>query len=393
VKRRFYSVLLCIALLACTVLPQYPALAASNLYFMAVNEKIYPSELNDDTIPIIQNSLIYVPYRLFDSTSTGVDLGSYCIYNQSQNILVIYTRDLLLNFNLNTGSVTDRQGAAYSFHAITRNSGIYVPVTSVAAFFGFQCATSYTEYGSVVRVTNSQAVLSDDQFASSASGIFQIYLNDYVRRKQAASDSQNSGTSTGTDTSPSSPVTPPPSEDTDSDTAKETIPVYLAFLLEDDTGLDDLLTMLSRRGLSAVFFVRPEDLSLYDDQIRAIIGTGNQIGFLVTGTADTDADTLLSTLESGNTLLRGISMLQTHFLLADGISNAAGTALEDAGWLCWKNSITVNSTLRLSSISASASQIRLTFSISSDAAIVTARALNHLSSDTYTVRPVRETAF
>lgn len=61
------SMALCLGLL----LPQ-PALAA-DLYFTSINDNLLP--LTSDTMPVWSGGVLYVPYSVFDSGVTGINLG------------------------------------------------------------------------------------------------------------------------------------------------------------------------------------------------------------------------------------------------------------------------------------------------------------------------------
>ena len=94
--------------------------------------------------------------------------------------------------------------------------------------------------------------------------------------------------------------------------------------------LEEMLDSLDAHGIRALFFFPPDAMAGHDDTIRRMIGSGHQVGFLVSG-APADA---LAQLDRGNGLLEHIARQRTCTVLADG-DDALRGALEEAGWLCW----------------------------------------------------------
>ena len=94
--RRLAILLVCFSLL----IP--PPAAAAEVCFTAVNDNVLP--LTADTMPIWYKSLIYVPYTVFDSGSTGVDLGLNSTYDPSSAMVNIYNLRQILAFDLNAGT-------------------------------------------------------------------------------------------------------------------------------------------------------------------------------------------------------------------------------------------------------------------------------------------------
>lgn len=92
-------------LLVCLGLLIPPPAAAAEVCFTAVNDNVLP--LTADTMPIWYKSLIYVPYTVFDSGSTGVDLGLSSTYDPSTATVSVYNLRQILAFDLNAGTCRD----------------------------------------------------------------------------------------------------------------------------------------------------------------------------------------------------------------------------------------------------------------------------------------------
>ncbi len=70
--------LLCALLAVLTLLPQRAG-AAESVYFTAINDNLLA--LNASTMPAWVEGVLYVPYTVFDSASTGSNLRINCNYN------------------------------------------------------------------------------------------------------------------------------------------------------------------------------------------------------------------------------------------------------------------------------------------------------------------------
>ena len=121
--RRLAILLVCFSLL----IP--PPAAAAEVCFTAVNDNVLP--LTADTMPIWYKSLIYVPYTVFDSGSTGVDLGLNSTYDPSSAMVNIYNLRQILAFDLNAGTCRDPStDTYYNVRAVMRNGRPYVPLNT-----------------------------------------------------------------------------------------------------------------------------------------------------------------------------------------------------------------------------------------------------------------------
>ena len=282
------------------------AAAADKVYFMAVNETVL--DLSDDTMPRVVSGVLYVPYTLFDPNTAGAGLGVFSSYNRTTGKVVIYSRSTSLTFDLNTDTST-AQGVVYREKAIIRNSMVFVPVDAVCQYFGLEWSLLTVEYGYVVRVKSSAAVLDDRGFTEAAYFAVRSRYSSYIQSKTPVE-------------SPSAPpeetVPSQPAEGSDGG-EMEGARVYLAFRMEDGGGLDELLGRMERYGVYGVFFCRPEQMKNRDDDIRTLTAAGHRIGLLL------DADTLDGQREQaalGQELLAHIARTETAVCLSENLSDA-----------------------------------------------------------------------
>ena len=186
-------------LLVCLGLLIPPPAAAAEVCFTAVNDNVLP--LTADTMPIWYKSLIYVPYTVFDSGSTGVDLGLSSTYDPSTATVSVYNLRQILAFDLNAGTCRDlATDTYYDVRAVMRNGRPYVPLNTVCTFFGLSRSYNSIRQGYLLRIKNEAVVLSDSKFIEAAENLLNMRLREYNRSLNPGSD---------TPSTPST-VTPPP---------------------------------------------------------------------------------------------------------------------------------------------------------------------------------------
>ena len=324
--RRRATVMLCaMALLAACVLGLFGGAAAARqpqVYFMAVNETIL--DLNDDTMPMMANRRVYVPYTMFDPNTTGIDLGVYTSYGK--NNLMIYSRASgALIFDLANDTVTSSMGDDFSSssegmtpRAIIRNSTVFVPVDLVCDYFELDLSLPVVpEYGFMVRVRSSTSVLDNGNFIPAAESALRARYNNYLKSQQQSEEPNQSP-------SPDTPeeTDPLPSQSQEPSGAE----VYLGFRCTDGSGSAEIRETLADYRAFGLFFFRPEELARRDDDIRALAAAGHRIGLILDGQAAEQA-------EQGNRLLSGILHTGSSTALLDGAA-----ALPE-GWVAWTTTV------------------------------------------------------
>ncbi len=305
--------LLC-ALALCLVMATSAWGSSGTIYFTAVNDRLL--SLTSDTMPMWSGGALYVPYTVFDAGSTSVSLGVSCSYSSTGNTLTVYNLRKMLVYDMNAGSARDQHsGQTYSARAITRNGRIYVPVAFTCDFFDLGWSNTYTEYGNLIRITSSAAVLSNADFIDAGSVWMASRLKEYLQNQYPGP----------ADTPPEPSASAPEETEPDGENSQ----VYLAFRCDTGQAAQEILDTLDGTGSRALFFLPADALADNGDLIRRIVGTGHSLGLA------TDADTAeaaLSELESGNRMLARMARTQTRMALAgDGITGD----LAQAGWLCW----------------------------------------------------------
>lgn len=118
--RRWICFLLCLVLTVCLCAP---ALADSELFFVAVNDTI---PLTLSVFPTYSGGTLYVPYQVFDSQPCGVTPS----YNQAKQTYVLLSRTRQMIFDLAAGTVSDESGSVSTANVLYRG-GILYPAAHV----------------------------------------------------------------------------------------------------------------------------------------------------------------------------------------------------------------------------------------------------------------------
>ncbi|MEG2097706.1 MAG: hypothetical protein RRY65_06025, partial [Pseudoflavonifractor sp.] len=167
--------------------------AETEVIFLALNEQFMP--LSTYAMPISANNSIYVPYSIFDSNVSGVDLIVKVAADSKQ--VMLYTRQKYLQFDLASGTCTDKDGGTGYPRALIRGGIIYLPASTVGSYFkadGLTYSYHATDYGPLIRFTTPSVILDNAQFLDVAPSAMADYLREYRRSQNPVP----------------SPVAPPP---------------------------------------------------------------------------------------------------------------------------------------------------------------------------------------
>ena len=321
-----WSALFCALVLALgSALSAMSASSAETVYFTAVNDTLL--SLTAGAMPILSDGVYYVPYTALDASSTGSGLGVYTSRNTAKNLVLVYSRKRTVTFDLSGGPTVDSEGLSFTARAITRNSMVYLPLAWTCFYFGITYNLLDTDYGTLIRIKSDSVVLSDSQFLDAAKTA--------IRRRYLTYESSLSGGSSSSPavspSSPSSSASPSPSPST---VPEET--TLLSLAVRCDSGDPaSMLSALESAAVPAVFFFPKDTLAANDDLIRRLLGSGYQVGLLITSSTREEA---LSEYEEGCSLLAEIARFRPRMVLAAD-SNVTG-ALTDAGCAIWHADVT-----------------------------------------------------
>ena len=317
-KKRILACLLAAVLAVGALAVGGSAAGGVEIYIVAENDQFVDLPL--EAMPTWIDGTLYVPYHVFDWSYAGVNLG--VSYGQEQSgsryVFTLYSLSGTLVFDVNAGTCAEApSGADMDMRAVVRGSRVFVPLAGVCRYFGLQYSYTPTNYGTLIRITNGQEVMSTARFVDAATNSMRVRYNDYMQQLSAASATPRpTPTQGGTDS-------PEPSE-----TGSRRLTAALAFQCEGD-GAQALLDALEGANVRALFLFDPDALAANEAAVRRAIGSGHTVGLSVSGASER---ALLEQAEAGRAWLEERLFFRPHILWAQG---AETTALEEAGWTCW----------------------------------------------------------
>lgn len=365
-KKRFLAILCALSLLLGVFLPAHAAQSGGTVYLLALNEKI--CDLPGGLLPISSGGTVYVPYTAFDKSITGVNMGVYYGLDQSQGtVLTLYALPGSLSFYVRDGVCLDGNGNEMDFHAISRGGSIYVPAAAVCRQFGLNySALPTTDRGTLIRISNADATLSDSILLNIMALSMSSRYNDIMGKNPSAQPS----------------ATPRPTPSQAPEQSHEEDLLYLA--LDASQAEASLLNALSASQAGALLFFTPDSLTSQASLVRKAICAGHSIGLRISADSSQEA---LEQLARGNDLLCHIARVRTHIVLADA---ALLPSLTEQGWRCWRPNVSgTTATAILRSMDGLRGETRVT--LPADAAAIS-RILSQAHRDRYELRTPVETS-
>ena len=297
--------------------------AGDTVYFTAVNNTLL--ELSDATMPVIHNSIIYIPAGVFNTRA----LETYAYYSRENQTVLISDGESFLYFDMSAGSCYDNKENTYRSAAIYVNDTAYVPAFFVAGFFGLGYSYIRQDERHIVRLTRG-SVLSDADFFSAASSLMETRMNQYLAAFEppaptpAVTPAVPPSPTPSPQVVPTPAVTPEPGVTPPPETNRSGVRVHLCFLgLNEESAA--LLTQLD--GTPACFFATAGELYIDGDLVRGILGSRSSVGLLSRGDPAGEYGEFAQAL-------RDTAMSVTFLCAGVGMSELAVNAAADAG-LCF----------------------------------------------------------
>lgn len=394
-KRRVLALLLCAALLA---VPLGSASAETRLTFLSVNDLIPPELINT---AVSWGGRIYVPWQVFANYGLGI---GYNYYGAAQTAY-LYSYDLQLFFELNTGRCFDGEDNSYSIPAIYSGGAVYLPLRMVCSFFGLRLSTiGGSEYGDILRVS-SEAVLSDEELLRAAQNFMRRYYLLYNAPEPSPSPSPTPTAApppvTPVPPSPSAtpspaPVPTPAPSPTPSPAVPPPSPTPLShagdLLTLSFTGLPDaaMLDALAAAGVRSCFFLTAAELGRDPELLRRMAGEGHSFGVRAAGDPAADwaaaapllfetTRTLTLLLDAGTNIAEATAFAEAEGLVLCPADRATAADTAGAEWLA------------VSWLEAPGHALRLRLDCASLDGPALARVLQRVRELNYTVLRPRET--
>lgn len=322
-KRAFQIILaaaLCAALLAGLI--STAGAAPANVYQMAVNDT--PVEMTAGNMPMMVGGVLYVPYTMLSSRTTGINLGVTAQYNSPRWTLTVSDGQRTVTFDLQNNTSYDTFDTPLSIRAVARNAMVFLPIMWLCDYFGsIRCSLTYTRYGTLVRVTNSAVILSDAEYVDAAASLM---ANNYDRYLESIQPPPTPVSTPRPSAAPSPTVTPRPSE-----LPGQGAEVVLAYRWGDQA--EEAARLLENANQRALFLFAPEELAAQDGLVRRLAARGHTIGLFLAGESGEEC---LAQAEEGSALLAAIARCPVFLVEAPALSGDGRAALEEAGYVLWE---------------------------------------------------------
>lgn len=327
--KRLITLVLLLALMLCLI----PGADAASIYFFAVNDTI-PVKLADSTMPISFGGVLYVPHSIF---SEAKSLNITPIYSSTEPALILLSSsDKQLKFYTNLGTMVDADNVSNEVKVIIQNNNVYVPLSTVASYFGYSCSYLTSSGGwPVVRLTNGGQIYDDAFFIEQAENLITTRANQYFDAPVSTAPVLTPSTAVHTSTpEPSATSSPEPEDEPEPEPVLQTL--YLAFSGKQDS-LYDIADLLDDKGLPAVFFLNSDQLSSSGDLLRRLTGTGYGFGLL-----ESADDLLIDRLKESNEIVSTLTKTKTRLVLAQDANYLTVRTLKTEGYIVCAGAYEIN---------------------------------------------------
>ncbi len=305
--------------------------SAASIYLMAVNDR--PMEMTAENMPMWAGGALYVPYTMLSSRVTTINLGVSAQYNSTRRTVLVSSGQQGVVFDLQANSAYDIQNNPLDVHAVVRNSMVFLPIGWICGYFGnINYSLTPTPYGTLVRVTNSAVVLTDQEYVGAASSQLADNYNRYLASIQppatpAPTPRPTAAPSVPTPVpTPAATPTPAPSEPLPGENAE----VSLAYRWGNHGA--EVAESLENANLRALFLFSPDELPDNDDAVRRLIAVGHTVGLTLSGET---AEDCLTQAEEGSALLAAIARYPLMVVEAPALDESGQDALRQAGYILW----------------------------------------------------------
>lgn len=341
-KKGLPALVLCAALALGVAIPAFGS--SGTVYLMAVNERVL--DVTAENMPTIMGGVLYVPYTMLSIQHTGINLGVSTQYSATRRTVLVSDGQYGIVFDIQANTAQDLQGNPVPARAMVRNSMTFLPIDYLCAYFGsISCSRVYSEYGTVIRVTNGAAVLRDPNFVDAADSLLADSLRGYLAsiatpeptppptvKPTAAPTAAPTVPPTATPTAkPSVPPTTPPAPPSAKPSAPPIEAEVLLALRWGEQG-EQLARLLEGRGERALFLFTVQELRGQDNGLRRLIAAGHTVGLALTGE---DFETCEAQLEEGRRLLGLIARYHVLVVSADALNSSGREDLREKGCAVW----------------------------------------------------------
>lgn len=356
-KRRTLAIILIICLLVCAI---PGASAASDVIFTAANDTLVPSLAYQ---PYVLNGTVYVPCWVFSNY-----FPIYYNYFSDSSTALVYNDSKQLYFELSSGNTYDSSNNFYSASAVFRSGQVYLPAVFICSQFGLTYSyITGSDYGDLVRVKDSTAVLDDSVFLSAAENQMETQYKTYK----------------GPSTSAPKPSVPP-TRPGNGLTNHGSTSVYLSF---QGMPSEATLSALKRRNITTCFFLTADEVVENTDMVRNIVNSGHRVGVFCGAEG-------LEDFEQTSALIFEVSREKTILVSSSAENRAACLDMADENSLVYwgydTDGALLNPDFLASTLESAQSEVSVRIKSGAYTDAVLPSFLYYLVQNSFTIREVRE---
>lgn len=309
--KKVLTAVVCAALLLGLLVPA----SAANVNLMAVNDRVL--DLTAENMPRTVGGVLYVPYTMLSNQVNGINLGVSALYSTTRRTVLVTDSQKGIIFDIQSNTAADLNGYPVAARAMVRNAMVFLPIDWICQYFGtISCTRTRTPYGTLIRVTNSAAILSDQDFADAAGP----QLADNLRRYLESGGAGENGS-------------PLPSGGVEASDPPSGAELFLA--LRAGASAQDCAQVLEGREQRALFLFTGEELAREGDLVRRVVGAGHTVGLVL---MEDDPTGCLAEAEWGRGLLAAAARCQALIVSAPNLDSGQ-EALEEEGFVVWSTTV------------------------------------------------------
>lgn len=290
------------------------AASASGVNLMAVNDRVLDTTV--ENMPRTVGGVLYVPYTMLSKQAVSINLGVNAMYSNTRRTVLVTDGQRGVIFDIQNNAAEDLNGAAVSARAMVHNATVFLPIDWLCQYFGtITCTRTRTSYGTLIRLKNSAAILSDQDFADAAGP----QLKDNLQRYLASITGEGGGE-------------PEPSGGVAQSEAPSGPELFLA--LRCGQSARDCAQMLENRGQRALFLFTGEELAADDGLARRLAGAGHTLGLKLT---EDSVEGCLAEAQRGRTLMAAAARYNVLVVSAPALEEKEREKLVQAGYVVWSS--------------------------------------------------------
>ena len=278
--------------------------AQTGVYFTVADRRVL--EMEDATMPFMQDGQWYIPHTVFTQQELDVFYGR----THDRQTAYLMTIRQTLSFDLVNGTCYDQSGRSYyNIHAIVKGDVVFFPLNMVANFFDLNWSYRNTFLVPMIRITDSSSTLSDDAFLDAGATLLQSRYNDYLQSIAPAEEEEE----------PETPAVSTPAGQR----------VYLLMSFSNFLDAQAVLDNLEQYGGQATVAFTAAQMEGQDDLLRQLVGQGHAVAIALEATTEAEA---VAELAAANAALWDAACSKTRLVFLTQEQSALASLVESLGY-------------------------------------------------------------